>query len=147
MQYIVIMLVSSTMLISIWQYVTFQYRQKAHRLRISFELFYTLIIIYTLVIIVFGIIYFMWSLYGEVLIETGQIYPVSISTSLFISIYYSAVTMLSIGFGVIVRIEDASLIVVIQALLGYLLPRTIVLKLVQLNMERELNKYRHSNKR
>lgn len=147
MQYIVIMFVSSTMLISIWQYVTFQYRQKAHRLRISFELFYTLIIIYTLVIIGFGIIYFMLSLYGEVLIETGQIYPVSISTSLFRSIYFSAVTMLTIGYGDIVPIEAARLIAVIQALLGYLLPTTFVLKLVQLNMERELNKYRHSNKR
>jgi len=146
MQYIVIMLVSSTMLISIWQYITFQYRQKAHKLRISFELFYTLIIIYTLVIIGFGIIYFMLSLYGEVLIETGQIYPISIGTSLFRSIYFSAVTMLTIGYGDIVPIEAARLIAIIQALLGYLLPTTFVLKLVQLNMERELNRHRDSNK-
>lgn len=146
MQYIVIMLVSSTMLISIWQYVTFKYRRKAQRLRISFELFYTLIIIYTLVIIGFGIIYFMLSLYGKVLIETGQMYPVSITTSLFRSIYFSAVTMLTIGYGDIVPIEAARLIAIIQALLGYLLPTTFVLKLVQLNMEKELNRHKHSNK-
>src|SRR5699024_6513488 len=147
MQYIVIMLVSSTMLISIWQYVTFQYRQKAHRLRISFELFYTLIIIYTLVIIDFCIISFMLSVYEEVLIVNGQFFPVTISTLLFRSNYFSAVTMLTIGYGDIVPIEAARLIAVIQNLLGYLLPTIFVLKLVQLNMERELNKYRHSNKR
>src|SRR5699024_3897418 len=113
----------------------------------SFELFYTLSIIYTLVIVGFGVIYFMLSLYGEVLIETGQIYPVSISTSLFRSIYFRAVSLLTIGHGYRVPLEAARLIAVIQALLGYLLPTTFVLKLVQLNMERELNKYRHSNKR
>src|SRR5699024_12479505 len=113
MQYIVIMLVSSTMLISIWQYVTFQYRQKAHRLRISFELFYTLIIIYTLVIIGFAIIYFMLSLYGEVLVDTGQIYPVSISTSLFGSIYFISLTVLKFGYGDVMHIGAVTFIAVI----------------------------------
>src|SRR5699024_12873773 len=101
----------------ICQYDKIQYRQIALRLLISFELFYTLIIMYTLVIIDFGIIYFMLSLYREVLIETGQIYPVSISTSLFRSIYFSAVTMLTIRYGDIVPIEAATSIAVRQGVL------------------------------
>lgn len=146
MQYLVIMLVSTMMLLSLWQYITFQYRRKSHRLRISFELFYTLIIIYTLVITGFGIIYFMLSLHTEVLIETGQVYPVPVTTSLLRSIYFSGVTMLTIGYGDIVPIEAARLIAIMQALLGYLLPTTFVLKLMQLNMEREINRHKNTKK-
>src|SRR5699024_5425905 len=83
----------------------------------------------------FGLIYFLLSFYQVILVEIGEIKQYSIKETLYRSFYFSGVTMLTIGYGDIIPIGIGRFIAVTQALIGYLLPTTFVLKLVHLNLE------------
>lgn len=113
-----------------------------HETTISFEVYYTLIIVYCIFIIGFGLIYFIVSLEQIILINSpsridGQ---VPIVQQLFQSIYFSGVTLLTIGYGDITPIGIGRVIAIVQALFGYVLPTAFVLKLVQLNYHVKQNK-------
>lgn len=97
----------------------------------SLDLFYSLVIIFVIVIIGFGLIYFILSFQGIILVEHGELRQVSIAGSIIHSLYFSGVTMLTIGYGDITPIGIGRLIAVIQALIGYILPTAFVLRLVQ----------------
>ncbi len=137
MKYIVLSLISCILFISFWQFLNFHRtkRKSLYRMGISFELFYTLIILYGTVIVGFGLIYFSLSFYQVILVEIGQVKQETIKESLFRSFYFSGVTMLTIGYGDIIPLGIGRAIAIIQALIGYLLPTSFVLKLVQLNVE------------
>lgn len=96
----------------------------------SIEMFYMLLIIYTIVIIGFGLFYFILSFEEVVLVEDGKLRQPSVLGSLIHSFYFSGVTLLTIGYGDIVPIGIGRLIAVIEALIGYILPTAFVLKLV-----------------
>jgi len=96
----------------------------------SRETFYALLIIYSIVIIGFGLIYFILSFQGMILIEDGRYDHVNVVGSLIHSFYFSGVTLLTIGYGDIVPIGIGRLIVLIQALIGYVLPTAFMLRLV-----------------
>lgn len=98
--------------------------------RFSVEVFYTLLITYTIVIIGFGLIYFILSFQGIVLVEGGELREVSIIGSFIHSFYFSGVTILTIGYGDIVPVGIGRLVALIQALIGYVLPTAFVLRLV-----------------
>lgn len=107
----------------------------SHERTISIEVFYTFIIIYCVFILGFGLIYFLLSLHNTILIENilrheGE---ANILKKLFHSMYFSGVTLLTIGYGDVTPIGIGRIIAIIQALLGYVLPTSFVLKLVQLN--------------
>ncbi|WP_047981092.1 potassium channel family protein [Ornithinibacillus contaminans] len=102
----------------------------------STELFYTLIITYTIVIIGFGLIYFILSFEGILLVEGGELRQVSAIGSMIHSLYFSGATMLTIGYGDITPIGFGRLLALIEALIGYVLPTAFVLRLVQTNQER-----------
>ena len=104
--------------------------------RFSVELFYILLIIYSIVIIGFGLIYFILSFQGIVLVEDGELRQVSILGSIIHSFYFSGVTLLTIGYGDITPIGIGRLIALVQALIGYVLPTAFVLKLVQSSQEK-----------
>src|SRR5690625_5240101 len=97
----------------------------------SSETFYTLLIIYSIVIIGFGLIYFILSFQQIILVEGGELRDVSVIGSLIHSFYFSGVTLLTIGYGDITPIGFGRLIALIQALIGYILPTAFVLRLVQ----------------
>jgi len=99
--------------------------------RFSLELFYSLVIIFVIVIVGFGLIYFILSFQGIILVEHGELRQVSIWGSITHSLYFSGATMLTIGYGDITPIGIGRLIAVIQALIGYILPTAFVLRLVQ----------------
>jgi len=99
--------------------------------RFSSEIFYTLLIIYSIVIIGFGLIYFILSFQQIILVEGGELRDVSVIGSLIHSFYFSGVTLLTIGYGDITPIGFGRLIALIQALIGYILPTAFVLRLVQ----------------
>lgn len=99
--------------------------------RFSSEIFYTLLIIYSIVIIGFGLIYFILSFQQVNLVEGGELRKVSVIGSLIHSLYFSGVTLLTIGYGDITPIGIARFIALIQALIGYILPTAFVLRLVQ----------------
>lgn len=96
----------------------------------SKDVFYSLLIIYSIVIIGFGLIYFIFSFQGIILIEGGEYRDVSVLGSLVHSFYFSGVTLLTIGYGDIVPIGIGRLIVIIQALIGYVLPTAFILRIV-----------------
>lgn len=96
----------------------------------STETFYSLLIIYSIVIIGFGLIYFILSFQGIILVEQGKYDQVNVLGSLIHSFYFSGVTLLTIGYGDIVPIGIGRLIVLIQALIGYVLPTAFMIRIV-----------------
>ncbi|RYG73249.1 two pore domain potassium channel family protein [Lentibacillus lipolyticus] len=103
--------------------------------RFSAEIFYTLLIIYLIVIIGFAMVYFILSMNHILLVENGELREVSVFGSLVHSLYFSGVTVLTIGYGDITPVGIGRLIALIQALIGYILPAAFVLKLVQANQK------------
>ena len=112
-------------------------RVKIHRAGISLEVFYTLLIIYCIVIIGFGLIYFLLSFHEPTLFESvkdGKTSTVSLFLRCF---YFSGVTLLTIGYGDISPLGIGRIVAIVQALIGYLLPTAFVLKMVHLNLRQK----------
>jgi len=99
--------------------------------RFSIEIFVTLIIIYSIVIIGFGLIYFTLSIQGIILVEHGELRQVSLVGSMIHSLYFSGVTMLTMGYGDITPVGIGRLIAVVEAMIGYILPTAFVMRLFQ----------------
>lgn len=114
-------------------------RLKTHRTSFSLEVFYTLIIIYFIVIIGFGLIYFSLSFYQLTLVENVKGTDTSFFGVLYQSFYFSGVTLLTIGYGDITPVGIGRFIAIVQALIGYLLPTAFVLRLVHLNFQQKKN--------
>lgn len=105
--------------------------------RFSSEIFYTLLIIYSIVIVGFGLIYFILSFQRIMLVEFGDLRQVGALGSLIHSMYFSGVTLLTIGYGDITPIGVGRLIALVEALIGYILPTAFVLRLVQTSNEKK----------
>ncbi|MBP1948100.1 potassium channel family protein [Virgibacillus litoralis] len=103
--------------------------------RFSAEIFYTLLVIYLIVILGFGLIYFILSINNILLVENGELRKVSVIGSISHSLYFSGVTLLTIGYGDITPIGLGRFIALVQAIIGYILPTAFVLRLVQSNQE------------
>ncbi|SDR09046.1 potassium channel LctB [Virgibacillus subterraneus] len=103
--------------------------------RFSAEIFYTLLVIYLIVILGFGLIYFILSINNILLVENGELRKVSVIGSISHSLYFSGVTLLTIGYGDITPIGVGRFIALVQAIIGYILPTAFVLRLVQSNQE------------
>ncbi|WP_326032260.1 potassium channel family protein [Virgibacillus pantothenticus] len=97
----------------------------------SLEFFYMLLLIYGIVIIGFGLIYFVLSMQNMVLVENGELRQGGVLDSIGHAVYFSGVTMLTIGYGDITPVGIGRFIALIQALIGYILPTAFVLRLVQ----------------
>ncbi|RLL40336.1 two pore domain potassium channel family protein [Oceanobacillus piezotolerans] len=108
-------------------YVKFELRDS----KFSRELFLALILIYLIVIIGFGLVYFILSLQGIVLVENGELRQVSVIGSMIHSLYFSGVTLLTIGYGDITPLGIGRFIALLQALIGYVLPTAFVMKLFE----------------
>lgn len=104
--------------------------------RFSSEIFYTLLVVYLTALIGFGLIYFILSFEGIILVEHAELKGRTIWDSLSRAFYFSGVTLLTIGYGDIVPIGIGRLLAVIQALIGYVLPAAFVLRIVILSNER-----------
>ncbi|SET70803.1 potassium channel LctB [Oceanobacillus limi] len=97
----------------------------------SLEIFYTLLVTYAIIIIGFGLIYLILSFEDILLVENGELRDVNLLGTIIHSMYFSGVTMLTIGYGDITPIGIGRLIALIEALIGYILPTAFVLRLVQ----------------
>lgn len=104
--------------------------------RFSLEMFYTLLVMYSIFIIGFGMIYFILSFEGMILVEDGSLNPVNLIGSFIHSFYFSGVTFLTIGYGDITPVGIGRLVALIEALIGYVLPAAFVMRIVQ-NNQRE----------
>jgi len=104
---------------------------------VSFENFIYLFFVYITIMIGFGLIYTLLQLNGvEVYNESEQIYDSSLHfiDMLQTGIYFSGITLFSVGFGDLAPIGFGRLIVVIEALIGYTIPAAFVARAV-LDME------------
>ncbi|MFC4556839.1 potassium channel family protein [Virgibacillus kekensis] len=135
---IIVFIICSIVVVSIIDFIRGGGRKKVMEMRetrFSVEIFYTLLVIYLIVIIGFGLIYFTLSINNILLVENGELRHVSVAGSIIHSLYFSGVTLLTIGYGDITPIGIGRFIALVQALLGYVLPTAFVLRLVQTNHE------------
>ncbi|MFC4319865.1 ion channel [Litchfieldia salsa] len=103
---------------------------------ISIENVVLLFLVYVTVLIGFGIIYMVLDLNNfPVLNEDGL--PVSgvFTERLESTMYFSAITLLSVGYGDITPIGVGRWIAIVEALIGYTIPMAFVVKTV-INIER-----------
>jgi len=100
---------------------------------VSFENFIYLFFVYITIMIGFGLIYTLLQLNGvEVYNESEQMYDSSLHfiDMLQTGIYFSGITLFSVGFGDLAPIGFGRLIVVIEALIGYTIPAAFVARAV-----------------
>ncbi|OEH91408.1 potassium channel family protein [Bacillus solimangrovi] len=92
-----------------------------------FILFFT----YIILLIGFGLVYMLLEMLGvEVLVD-----PTLSNTPSFISVlgsklYFSAITLLSVGYGDLTPVGIGRIIAVVEALVGYVLPAAFVVRTV-----------------
>ncbi|WP_407272344.1 ion channel [Radiobacillus sp. PE A8.2] len=97
----------------------------------SYEIFYTLICVYFGVLIGFGLLYFVLSFNGVLLVEGGVLQDTSQLETLAHSLYFSGVTLMTVGYGDITPIGWGRLLALIEALIGYILPAAFFLRIMQ----------------
>lgn len=103
----------------------------------SIDLFLSLLFLYVSVMLAFGLFYFILSIEGIVLAEGGDLIDSSLAGSLLHSIYFSGVTLLTVGYGDILPVGVGRFLALIEALIGYLLPSGLVLKVWQHTVVRQ----------
>lgn len=95
---------------------------------IPFSNLIALFFIYITLISGFGLIYLSLTKLGfPILVESNQLLREPFHEMLQTSIYFSAVTLFSVGYGDITPIEFGRWIAILEALIGYLLPAIFVL--------------------
>lgn len=104
---------------------------------VSFENFMYLFFVYITIMIGFGLIYTLFHLNGIPVYHDGlsSMNTYDFFHTLQTSVYFSGVTLFSVGFGDIMPIGMGRLIVVIEALIGYTIPAAFVARAV-LDMEK-----------
>lgn len=124
---------------SVVQFIFSREYRTDKKIGIAYDIFYTLLIIYIIVIIGFSFLYYMLSFYDVVLYEENATNEQSLFAIWWRSFYFSGVTMLTIGYGDVIPLGVGRLFALLQALIGFILPTAFVLKVVHLNLD-EMNK-------
>ncbi|SDK33837.1 potassium channel family protein [Sediminibacillus albus] len=109
--------------------------QSYKRSHFSVEVFYTLIVLYVAVTIGFAMLYFVLSFNGIILMEGDSLSNVGPLESLAHALYFSGVTLMTVGYGDIVPIGLGRVLALLEALIGYILPAAFFLKVWQSSME------------
>lgn len=98
---------------------------------VSFENFIFLGVTYAVIMIGFGILYLMldmkgWHVFND--IEKDMDTSLTFFSRFGTSIYLSAVTLFSVGFGDVAPVGIGRLLAIIEALLGYTIPAAFVVR-------------------
>jgi potassium channel LctB len=108
-----------------------RYRPTRGRHRVSLRHFMMLVNVYVTVMLAFALIYMIFELLGiQVLAEASRNVGGELTHLVSDVIYFSAITLLSVGYGDIVPIGVGRILAIIQALFGYLLPAAFVVTTV-----------------
>ena len=100
-------------------------------LTMSLENFILLLMTYLIILIGFGLMYTLLQLnHYSVLVEQGTVIKGPFLQLLDTGLYFSAVTLLSVGYGDITPIGIGRWIAIIEALIGYILPAAFVVRTV-----------------
>ncbi len=99
--------------------------------KVSFENFLLLAMLYATMMIGFGLIYMLLEMKGFILIiEETKTIGADFFSRLETFIYFSAVTLFSVGYGDIAPIGPGRVIAIIEALIGYTIPAAFVARAV-----------------
>ena len=99
--------------------------------QVSFENFITLALIYATVMAGFGLLYYLLDLKGMLVLSDGSMHPGSSTYDrMSTSMYFSAITLFSVGYGDIAPIGVGRIIAVLEALVGYTIPAAFVTRAV-----------------
>ncbi|GAA0498732.1 potassium channel family protein [Salinibacillus aidingensis] len=110
---------------------TFFKRKDEIRGRFSFDQFYILVTIYLTVMTGFGIFYFLLSQQGIPLLDEGHLRGTSQWDRLGHAIYFSGVTLMTIGYGDITPIGIGKFIALFESMIGYVLPAAFFVQVLQ----------------
>ncbi|MCD5325568.1 MULTISPECIES: potassium channel family protein [Pontibacillus] len=88
----------------------------------SFHHFYTLIAVYGIVMLGFGLIYFILASEGLVILQDELLLEDSLLDRLAHSVYFSGVTLMTVGYGDITPVGLGRVVALIEAMIGYVLP-------------------------
>jgi potassium channel LctB len=97
----------------------------------SYEIFYTLLVVYFTVLTSFACLYFVLSFQGVLLLDDGKLQQLSPFETLAHSFYFSGVTLMTVGYGDITPVGWGRLLALIESLIGYILPPAFFLKVWQ----------------
>lgn len=103
----------------------------------SYEIFYTLILVYFIVLICFGLLFFILSFQGVILIEGGVLQKESAMETLAHSLYFSGVTLMTVGYGDVTPIGWGRLLALVEAMIGYILPAAFFLRIWYQSFEKK----------
>lgn len=105
---------------------------KAHeRSYFSYEIFYTLLAVYFMVLTSFACLYFVLSFQGVLLLDDGKLKELPLFETLAHSFYFSGVTLMTVGYGDITPVGWGRLLALVESLIGYILPPAFFLKIWQ----------------
>lgn len=108
--------------------------------QISFENFVFLGCTYAVIMLGFGLLFMLLELNNTgIIMDNGDFLSDNFFEKLGTSMYLSAITLFSVGYGDVVPLGIGRLFVMIEALLGYTIPATFVVRTV-IDFEQELNK-------
>ncbi|QST00553.1 two pore domain potassium channel family protein [Pontibacillus sp. ALD_SL1] len=105
----------------------FRHDQEVRQL-FSFHHFYTLITVYGIVMIGFGLIYFILASEGLVILQDELLQQDSLLDRFAHSVYFSGVTLMTVGYGDITPIGLGKAIALIEAMIGYIVPAAFVVQ-------------------
>ncbi|QTM98389.1 two pore domain potassium channel family protein [Sediminibacillus dalangtanensis] len=114
---------------------SFIFHKSYQRSYFSLEIFYTLIVLYLAVMLGFALLYFILSFNGVVLIEGDSLSKVAPLEALAHALYFSGVTLMTVGYGDIIPIGIGRVLALTEALIGYVLPAAFFLKVWQSSVE------------
>ncbi|MFD2639264.1 ion channel [Piscibacillus salipiscarius] len=97
----------------------------------SSELFIAFLIIYFILMIGFALIYFLMSQIGFTVLSDISLQAGSTLDRFLRSLYFSGVTLMTVGYGDIYPIGVARFVSLIEAAVGYLLPAAFLYKLIK----------------
>lgn len=93
------------------------------------EYFVVLVFTYIIILIGFGFIYAVMIFVGiPTLIEAGQIVMGTFQHLIATGIYFSTITLFSVGYGDIVPIGIGRWVAIVEAFIGYILPVAFVMR-------------------
>ncbi len=98
---------------------------------ISFDNFIFLGCTYAVIMISFGLLFLLLELHGmHVILDSGAYLPDHFLKKLTTSMYLSAITLFSVGYGDVVPLGWGRIFVMIEAMIGYTIPAAFVVRTV-----------------
>lgn len=128
MVWLILMLIILVLGVCLWGF----FRKNHHeRQYFSVHHFYSLVLVYFTVMIGFGLLYFVLSSQGWSILQDELLRRDSVLDRMAHSIYFSGVTLMTVGYGDITPIGIGRVIALSEALIGYILPAAFFVQLIQ----------------